>query len=234
MTLDLRATPNAGRYRVIYADPAWRHVTRSPKGVTRRAPSQHYPTMPLADICALPVREVAAKDCHLFLWTTGPHLQQAFRVMESWGFKYSSIGFLWAKLNPGAAGAMFLTDADFHVGMGYTTRKNTELCLLGRRGNPGRLSKSVRELIVAARREHSRKPDQARSRIEAYSDGPYLEMFARESAPGWDAWGLEAGKFDQPVVADGPRHIGPIVAKVAEEAIERAKALAAKREGEAA
>lgn len=195
---DLRLMRQAGGYRVIYADPAWRHVTRSPKGVTRRAPAQHYPTMPLADICDLPVSEVAARDCHLFLWTTGPHLQQAFRVIDAWGFRYSSIGFLWAKLNPAASGAMFLTDADFHVGMGYTTRKNTEICLLARRGNPKRKSKSVRELILAARREHSRKPDQARERIEAYSDGPYLEMFARQSSPGWDCWGLEAGKFDEP------------------------------------
>ncbi|MBC7169243.1 MT-A70 family methyltransferase [Phenylobacterium sp.] len=193
---DLLHTPQAGRYSVIYADPAWRHQARSPKGVTRRAPARHYRTMPLADICALPVREVAAKDCHLFLWTTGPHLQQAFAVMEAWGFRYSSIGFLWAKLNPGAAGSIFLTESDWHVGMGYTTRKNTEICLLGRRGAPKRKSKSVRELIVAARREHSRKPDQARQRIEAYAEGPYLEMFARESAAGWDAWGLETGKFD--------------------------------------
>lgn len=194
--MSLLDTPQAGLYNVIHADPAWHHASRSAKGQTSRSPSAKYATMPLAEICALPVRDVAAKDAHLFLWTTGPHLQQAFRVIEAWGFHYSSIGFLWAKLNPRAASSLFITDADFHVGMGYTTRKNTEICLLGRRGKPVRKSKAVRELIVAARRQHSRKPDQARDRIEAYADGPYLEMFSRESAEGWDAWGLETGKFD--------------------------------------
>lgn len=195
--MSLLETPQAGRYGVILADPPWHHASRSAKGQTGRSPSAKYVTMPLADICALPVAKIAARDAHLFLWTTGPHLQQAFRVMAAWGFEYSSIGFLWAKLNPSAASSMFVTDTDWHVGMGYTTRKNTEICLLGRRGKPVRKSKSVRELIVAARRQHSRKPDQARQRIEAYADGPYLEMFSRESAPGWDAWGLEVGKFDR-------------------------------------
>lgn len=91
---------------------------------------------------------------------------------------------------------MFLQPCHFHVGMGYTSRKNSELLLLGRRGNPKRLSKAVRELMIAARREHSRKPDETFTRIEAYCDGPRLEMFARESRPGWIGWGFEAKKFD--------------------------------------
>lgn len=186
-----------GPFACILADPAWHHASRSPKGQTRRSPSHHYKTMPLAEICALPVREVAAKDCHLFLWTTWPHLPQALQVMQAWGFKYSSCFLTWVKLNPTKGDVIWFDASDFHVGMGYTSRKNTEILLLGRRGNPKRLSKSVRELMIAARREHSRKPDETHARIEAYCAGPRLEMFARESRAGWATWGNEATKFDR-------------------------------------
>jgi N6-adenosine-specific RNA methylase IME4 len=186
-----------GPFSCILADPAWRHVSRSPKGQTRRSPSHHYATMPIDEIKALPVKAVAAKNAHLFLWTTWPHLPQALDVMKAWGFTYSS-GFLtWVKLNPRSADEMFLVPGHFHVGMGYTSRKNSEILLLGRRGAPKRLSKSVRELMIAARREHSRKPDETFARIEAYCEGPRLEMFSRQSRPGWTTWGNEAAKFDQ-------------------------------------
>ncbi len=76
-----------------------------------------------------------------------------------------------------------------------TTRANIELCWLGRRGNPIRLDKGVRELIVAPRREHSRKPDEVFERIERYCAGPYLDLFARQRRPGWTVWGDQVDKF---------------------------------------
>ena len=82
-------------------------------------------------------------------------------------------------------------DADLHVGLGLTTRKNAEFCLLGRRGNARRLAKDVREVVLAPVREHSRKPDEAYARVERYCAGPYLELFARQRRPGWDSWGDE-------------------------------------------
>lgn len=186
-----------GQYACIAADPAWHHRTRSPKGINRRHPSRHYPTMSLAEICAMPVKAVAAKDCHLFLWTTWPHLQEALQVMQAWGFRYSSCFLTWVKLNPTKGDVIWFDVSDFHVGTGYTSRKNTEILLLGRRGNPKRLSKGVRELMIAARREHSRKPDETFARIEAYCPGPRLELFARESRAGWVTWGNQATKFDE-------------------------------------
>jgi hypothetical protein len=105
--IDLRATPKAGKYAVILADPPWHHASRSAKGQTARSPSAKYPTMPLEEIKRLPVAAVAARDAHLFLWTTGPHLPQAFEVLAAWGFRYSSIAFLWAKLNPRASSSLF-------------------------------------------------------------------------------------------------------------------------------
>jgi len=155
--------------------------------------------MSLPDIKALPVAGSAAKDCHLFLWTTGPHLQQAFLVMNAWGFRYSSLAFVWVKRRKQADGdhdgVLFMDRRDLFTGMGYTTRQNAELVLLGRRGSPPRLSKAIHQIIVAPRQEHSRKPAEAHGRIERYCAGPRLEMFARAPREGWTSWGNETTKF---------------------------------------
>lgn len=193
--MDLLATPQAGRYRVIYCDPPWTFKNFTDEH-NPRSPQAHYPTLSLEELKALPVRKVAARDCHLFLWTTWPHLPQALELMAAWGFKYSSEAFTWAKLrrNADPAGPWML--GDFPMKTGHTTRKSTEPCLQGRRGSARRLATDVRELVIAPVREHSRKPDCVREEIQRYSEGPYLEMFSRSSAPGWDAWGNETGKFD--------------------------------------
>jgi len=192
--LTLPATP--GGWPCILADPPWTHVTRSPKGVTSRAPGAHYATMHISEIRNLPVYDIADKNAHLFLWTTWPHMPLALDVMDRWGFAYSSSFLVWAKLNPRMVDALFMTDGDWHMGTGYTSRKNTEVLLLGRRGRPQRLSKSVRELMVAPRRKHSEKPQESFRRIEAYCPGPRVELFSRRTRPGWTTWGAEVGKFD--------------------------------------
>lgn len=187
-----------GPFGCIVADPPWKYRTFSAKGGERGA-EQHYPTMKLDEIMALPVAGVADRDCHLFLWATGPNLREAFAVMDAWGFKYSALGFVWVKqnlrLDTRQLRLVTVGDEGLFLGMGHTTRQNAELVLLGRRGRPARVSKKIRQVIMAPRREHSRKPDEALDRIEAYSDGPYLELFSRSNRPGWTAWGNEAGKF---------------------------------------
>lgn len=168
-----------GRFGVIYADPPWDYRTWSAGG--RQVP---YPTLPTADICSLPVRELAAEDCTLFLWATYPFLPDALTVVRAWGFRFRTVAFTWVKLNPTGRGYAF--------GLGYWTRANPEVCLLATRGRPARVGRSVPNLIVAPRREHSRKPDEARERIVALcGDVPRVELFARERADGWDAWGNE-------------------------------------------
>jgi N6-adenosine-specific RNA methylase IME4 len=162
--------------------------------------------MGIDDIAALPVRDLAAPDAHLFLWATGPCLRQAFEVMEAWGFRYSAIAFTWVKLkrshNPAQLRILPLADFDLHVGLGLTTRKNAEFCLLGRRGNARRNAKDIREIILSPVREHSRKPDEAYERVQRYCDGPYLELFARQQRRGWTAWGNETAKFVPSVAAE--------------------------------
>jgi N6-adenosine-specific RNA methylase IME4 len=192
----MSGAPRPGHYRVIYADPPWSFATYSRKG-KGRSPDAHYDCMDLNAIKRLPVAGWAHPDAVLLLWATDPLLDKALEVIEAWGFAYKTVGFYWAKLNKGTTAVA--SEADFFTGLGFWTRANPEPCLLATRGRPRRRSGGVRKLVVAPRREHSRKPDEMYERIEALLEGPYLELFARGSRPGWDAWGLETGLFD-----DGP------------------------------
>ena len=186
---DLSAIPR-GHFAAIIADPPWSFRSWSDKG-RNRAPDamvrqkglaeRHYATMGLADIRALPVGDMAARDCALFLWAVDCMLPEAIEVGRAWGFAYKTTGFTWAKTNR--------TKPGYSVGLGYWTRGNPESCLYFTRGKPKRLSAAVRQLIVAPRREHSRKPEEARERVEALVPGPYLELFCREPRAGWSSWG---------------------------------------------
>ena len=193
--MSIEAPRQKGRYSVVYADPPWNFSTWSKKGQGRSA-TAHYDCMSQKDMEALPVADWAAPDSVLLMWTTDTHLPRALDLIEAWGFTYKTIGFTWAKLNQSAGEKDEYTDKDFFTGMGYWTRANPEQCLLATRGKPQRKGKDVRRLVVSPRREHSRKPDVMYDRIERLMDGPYLEMFARRSSPGWDLWGNQAGLFD--------------------------------------
>jgi N6-adenosine-specific RNA methylase IME4 len=203
--------PPSRHYRVIYADPPWTFATYSEKGKGRSAEA-HYDCMSLKDIAALPVSAWAADDAVLLLWATDPLLTKALEIARAWGFEYKTVGFYWAKLNKSSGyqrhqspsrgpedksqGKLVLDESSFFTGLGFWTRANPEMCLLATRGKPKRKSAAVKKLVIAPRREHSRKPDEVYDRIEALCDGPYLEMFARHSRPGWDSWGAQRGLFD--------------------------------------
>ena len=187
-----------GSYEVVYADPAWTMKTNS-VAKPGRNPRRHYDCMELGEIEALPVSEIVAKNAVLFLWITGPFLAIGAHlpVMKAWGFKPSGMGFTWVKLNPKAP-SLFWTTRDLATGGGFTTRKNAEFCLIGKRGASLRQDRMVHEVIVSPRREHSRKPEEARDRIERYV-GPgrrMAELFARSSRPGWETWGNQSTRFD--------------------------------------
>ena len=162
-----------------------------------RSADAWYDALGVEEIASIPVGEWAADDSVLFLWTTDPFLENALHVIERWGFVYKTVAFVWVKARRGWKGGVLDPSKDFHVGMGYWTRANPELCLLATKGHPKRISRSVRRLIVEPVREHSRKPDGVRGRILELVGGPALEMFARERAPGWDAWGIEVDAFEE-------------------------------------
>ena len=170
-------------YNIIYADCPWQYKVWSKRGQGRSA-ENHYPTMRIEDICALPVSSIAAPDCALFMWVTFPTLPDAFKVLEAWGFTYKTVAFVWVKRNRKSPGWFW--------GLGHWTRANAEMCLLATKGKPKRISAKVHQIIDSPVEEHSKKPDETRRRIvELVGDLPRIELFARQTTPGWDAWGNE-------------------------------------------
>ena len=186
-------------YQVLLADPPWAFRTFSGENMTpHRCAEDHYRTMTLAEMQALPVGEVAAPDCALFMWTVGSHLAESIELARAWGFEFKTDAFYWIKQRLIDADQVDLFTGDIaepRMGFGYWTRKQVEPCWLFTRGRPKRLSKGVRQAIVEPRRKHSRKPDAQYARIEALVAGPYAELFARTQRPGWDCWGNETEKF---------------------------------------
>ena len=177
-------TPPEGGYKIVYADPPWSYNDSRCIG----AAAEHYPTMSFEDIASLPVESVCAKDAVLFLWATYPKLEEALALIPRWGFTYKSIGFVWVKTYK--SGTPFF-------GLGRWTRGNTEPCFLAVRGKPHRISAGVSQLVEAPEEgfdapvaRHSAKPAKVRDRIvELMGDAPRIELFARDTALGWQAWG---------------------------------------------
>jgi N6-adenosine-specific RNA methylase IME4 len=182
-----------GHYAAILADPPWSWKSWDGNEGDRGA-GRHYGTMSLSDIEFLPVDDLAARDCVLFLWVTWPTLPQAMQVITAWGFKYRTCAFAWVKADVSSLD-LFGGERDASMGLGYWTRANSEVCLLATRGKPKRLNADVRQGIIEPRREHSRKPDCVPGRIERLVAGPYLELFARTTRPGWSSWGNQTDKF---------------------------------------
>ncbi|MFH5923808.1 MT-A70 family methyltransferase [Roseomonas xinghualingensis] len=173
-------------YRTILADPPWAFQLHSEAG-DRKSPQQHYACLDLADIQTLPVSGLAHPDgCALVMWATAPMLPQALATLQAWHFEFKTMG-AWAKQSRRGRRWAF--------GTGYIFRSAMEPYLVGTRGRTELLSRSVRNLIIAPTREHSRKPEEMRADIERLFPGPRVELFARELAPGWDAWGNETTRF---------------------------------------
>lgn len=173
------------KYGVMLADPPWSSsIWGNNTGSNGRTPAKHYNTMSVEDICDLPVGELTDDNCALFLWAIWPDIFRAQEIIEAWGFRYTTIAWVWVKLNPSSIG--------FHWGLGNYTRANTEPCLLGIKGSMPVATKDVQSLIVSTVRKHSQKPDEQYEKIERlYPNRNYLELFARRPRNGWDAFGNE-------------------------------------------
>ena len=188
------APPHAGifpdlpneQFAVIYADPPWDY-----KGQLQHAGAgsvdsggaiHHYPTVTLDMLKRLPVQNIAAANSLLFLWATSPHLDQAIELGKAWDFQWATVAFIWnkKKLNPG-----------------FYTLSQCELCLVFKKGKipTPRGARNIRQLVQEKRREHSRKPEEVRRRIEAmFPTQKKIELFARESVDGWQSWGLQVNR----------------------------------------
>lgn len=173
-------------FRLIMADPAWLFRNYSVKGEAKN-PLAHYACMDIEAIKALPVGHLAAPDCVLLLWAIAPMLPEAIDTMKAWGFTFKSAG-AWAKQSS--------TGRKWAFGPGYWLRSAAEFWLLGTIGKPAVLDHSIRNLIVAPVREHSRKPDEMIEIAERIAHGPRVELFARTTRPGWSSWGNQTDKFE--------------------------------------
>ncbi len=194
----------SGQYGVIYADPAWSYTMYSDKGYGK-SPDAHYQCSHFDVMAALrdQLLFASAPHCVLVMWAVWPMLPQALALMGAWGFEFKT-GGSWSKVS---------THGKQAFGTGYILRSTEEPFLIGTLGSPRIKNKStrnrfytddvpndLRELslsVTALRREHSRKPDEMVTLIEELFDGPYLELFARTSRPGWTSWGNETEKFTE-------------------------------------
>jgi N6-adenosine-specific RNA methylase IME4 len=176
-----------GQARVVLADPPWSFSTYSPKGWKKSAHS-HYACLSLDQIRALPVGDLCMSDAVCVMWTTQVFMPQTLDVLWAWGFTFKTMG-TWVKRSK--------TGNKLHFGTGYIYRSAAEFFLVGTRGHPHPRSRSIRNVIEAPVREHSRKPDQMYHDIEALWPGPYVELFARHRRPGWYGWGDQLAASDR-------------------------------------
>ena len=177
----------AKKYQIIYADPAWKYKfgESSSSFVNKK-----YDVMELDDLQKLPIKDIADDNSVLLMWITFPKLMWAEKVINSWGFEYKTVAFVWVKQ---------YDNNSIFIGNGYYTRSNAEICLLATRGQPlPRKSHSESQIVMSKVREHSRKPDEIYSRIERlFGDVSRIELFARERRQGWDVWGNQVPNHTQ-------------------------------------
>lgn len=171
------------KYQIILADPPWSYNDKM-SGHSFSL-DHEYQTQGLEWIKGLGVKEIAEKDCVLFLWAVSPLLPEAFEVIKAWGFKYKTLGFCWVKENQP-------NSISFVKNLGRYTMGGVELCLLATKGSPQRIIKNMSQLHFDTRGRHSEKPAEIRSKIvKLFGDLPRIELFARQKTEGWDSWGNE-------------------------------------------
>jgi len=175
------------KYNIILADPPWNYYGSPDKD---QAAGKHYSLMDTADICMLPVEEIADKPAVLFLWATCPKLPEALKVMEAWGFHFRGVAYIWVKTRK---------DGGIIAGQGIRpsfVKPTAELVLVGstqKKGRPFPLQTEAQaQVVLHPRLAHSEKPSVFRNMIVGLlGDLSRIELFAREKADGWDAWGDE-------------------------------------------
>ena len=186
---DLLGRVGTAKFKTVLADPPWRFQNQTGKVAPEHRRLNRYGTMTLDDIKDLPVAAVAEDTAHLYLWVPNALLPEGLDVLRAWGFEYKT-NLIWHKVRKDG-------EPDGR-GVGFYFRNTTELVLFGVRGKnartlaPGRRQVNI---IKSMKREHSRKPDEMYDLVEACSPGPYLEMFARGSRPGWASWGNQADEY---------------------------------------
>jgi len=189
------------KYQIIYADPPWEYKNttfgkrkKDKDGTFKESysPILRYPCMTLEQIKALPIENIVDENAVLFLWTTGPFIEQASQVINAWGFKYKTVGFVWVKTTQLSKGRPGSPDGWLKKNLGKWTLSSTEFVLIGTKGSIRKEAKNIRQLIMSPVEGHSKKPEEVKERIVALlGDIPRIELFARKQTEGWDVWGNE-------------------------------------------
>ncbi len=192
------------KHRVILADPPWKHsrtkslqdvkTVKEVIGQKRARGNLNYRTMTMEDLKDMRpmIDRISAPDSFLFMWAVSPMLQEAFDLMEAWGYSYKTFAFVWIKLKPGNDG-LLITRPQPIIGTGSYSRANAEFVLLGRKGK-ARIaikSKGISQIVFTYGKPkvHSKKPEEVQDRIERLMPGPYIELFARRERKNWTTWG---------------------------------------------
>lgn len=195
---DLLKSIGNKKFSTILADPPWQFSNRTGKMAPEHKRLLRYPTMTLQEIKDLPVEAIVKETAHLYLWVPNALMPEALQVMDCWGFKYKT-NIIWYKIRKDGG--------PDRRGVGFYFRNVTEMLLFGVRGKdartlqPGRTQENI---ISTRKREHSRKPDEQYELIESCSRGPFLELFARGTRPGWVTWGNQSEEYapDWPTYAN--------------------------------
>lgn len=176
------------KFSTVLADPPWQFLNRTGKMAPEHKRLNRYETLKTSEICSIPVSLACEDPAHLYLWVPNALLPDGLDVMKAWGFTYKA-NIVWHKVRKdgGPDGR----------GVGFYFRNTTELVLFGVRGKMRTLSPGRRQVNIlrTMKQEHSRKPLELYSVIEACSPGPYLELFARGTRPTWTAFGNEAKTY---------------------------------------
>lgn len=174
------------KYQIIYADPPWTYNSKRSNYINNGSGEtlRHYDTLTIDELKEMPVKDIIDKNCMLFLWATFPQMQEALDLIKAWGFVYKTVAFSWVKTTKDGTKPAF--------GVGYYTRNNVEVCLLGVKGKPLKQVGNMSSVVIFPREEHSKKPDLVREKIvELCGDVSRVELFARKQTEGWDTWGNE-------------------------------------------
>jgi N6-adenosine-specific RNA methylase IME4 len=194
------------KFQIIYADPPWLYFNDQSSEMGRGG--SNYPKLDLEELKKLPIADITDDDCALFLWATTPKIKEALECLEAWGFKYTTMPFVWVKTNKKCNKSLEELEEDItngnqgfpkglYSGMGYWTNSNIEYVLLGKKGKPHRIRKDIKQVVVAPLGRHSAKPPEVRNRIvDLMGDIPRVELFSRDIVSGWQFLGNELDGLD--------------------------------------
>lgn len=196
------------KYQIIYADPAWSFNNKNTGGSMISGADAHYKTMSVAEMAKLPISDMTAENCVLFMWWVGSQPKEAIRLAEAWGFTIKTMtGFNWVKTTKVKILPESITNvlqpiikkfgltlilSKLFFGMGFWTRAGSECCLIAVKGKPKRINASIRSVVMAENEKHSKKPNIFRKEIiRLMGNLPRVELFAREQLEGFDVFGNE-------------------------------------------